>query len=135
MNEKEVLEAMEHPAAKGPRFLPSKNGKISAEALASAERLGRLRRHIDVTLEQICHEIAVGNIKADPFWKSPKKNACTYCDHAAACQFEEGRGQDRRRVWKSMKTDQFWRAVERQTAKDEPLEEKSGEEGASWPST
>ncbi len=109
LDDGDVLEAMEH-SEDGPRFLPlrvsAKTGKITGEALVSAERLGRLKGHIQGILQQICREIAGGNIDADPFWRGPAKNACLYCPYFRACQFEEKR--DHRRWIPSVKNSDFW---------------------------
>ena len=111
-----VLEAMEEPGAEGYRFLPLKvsktTGAITGEALASAEQLGRLGRHIQRVLDDICGELARGDISADPFWRGPEKNACRYCDYAAACHFEEGRGGDCRRWLPSVGAEEFWSQIE-----------------------
>ena len=121
LDDPEVLAAMETPGEKGYRFLPLKvsktTGAISGEALASAERLGKLGGHIQATLRDICREIAEGNISADPFWRGPEKNACRYCDYAAACHFEEGRGGDCRRWLPQVKSEEFWENVEREERK------------------
>ena len=118
LDEPEVLEAMEHPGPEGIRFLPvkvsSRTGAITGDALVSAERLGRLERHIQRVLRDIGGEIAAGNIAADPFWKGPEKNACQYCDYAVACHFEEGRGSDRRRWLPTVSAGEFWARVEEQ---------------------
>ena len=119
LDDPEVLEAMERPGGEGIRFLPlrlSKSGAVSGEALVSAERLGRLQRHTQRILREIGAELAAGNIAADPFWRGPEKNACLYCDYAAACHFEEGRGGDRRRYLSAVKGEDFWRAVEEREA-------------------
>ena len=116
-----VLSAMEEPGEKGYRFLPLKvsktTGAISGDALASAERLGKLGRHIQIILGDICRELAEGNISADPFWRGPEKNACRYCDYAAACHFEEGRGGDCRRWLPQVKGKEFWENVDREEHK------------------
>ncbi len=116
LDDPEVLEAMERPEAGGPRFLPvrvsAKTGAITGEALVSAERLGKLKRHTQRILWEIGHELAAGVIDADPFWRGPEKNACLYCDYAAACHFEEGRGSDRRRYLPSLSGEEFWASVE-----------------------
>lgn len=121
LDDPEVLAAMETLGEKGYRFLPLKvsktTGAISGEALASAERLGKLGGHIQATLRDICREIAEGNISADPFWRGPEKNACRYCDYAAACHFEEGRGGDCRRWLPQVKSEEFWENVEREERK------------------
>lgn len=105
----DVLEAMEHSEG-GPRFLPlrvsARTGKITGDALVSAERLGRLKGHTQAILHQICRELAAGNIDADPFWRGPAKNACLYCPYFQACQFEEKR--DHRRWIPSVKNSEFW---------------------------
>ena len=61
------------------------------------------------------HELApvftTGNIAADPFWRGPDHNACQWCEYAAACHFEEGRGGDRRRFLPAVRGEEFWQAV------------------------
>ena len=108
----EVIRAMEHGEG-GIRFLPLKvsarTGAITGDALVTAERLGRLRRHTRHVLEDICREIASGNIDADPFWRGPEKNACRYCDYAQVCQFEEG--MDRRRWAPTLRANEFWESL------------------------
>ena len=80
--------------------------------LATAEQLGRLGKHIQTILNDICGELAAGNIAADPFWRGPEKNACRYCDYAAACHFEPGRGGDRRRWLPSVSAEELWENLE-----------------------
>ena len=113
LEDEEVVRAMEH-GEHGLRFLPLKvsarTGAITGDALVTAERLGRLRRHTRRILEDICREIASGNIDADPFWRGPAKNACQYCEYVQVCQFEEGR--DRRRWAPALRASEFWEALE-----------------------
>ena len=120
-----VLEAMEPAGEAGYRFLPLKvsksTGAITGDALASAERLGRLGRHIQRVLEDICRELAAGNIAADPFWRGPEKNACRWCDYAAACHFEEGRGGDCRRWLPSVGAQEFWERIEEEKDGKQPV--------------
>ena len=111
----DVIDAMEH-GEDGMRFLPLKvskrTGAITGDALVTAERLGKLKRHTQRVLEDICREIAAGNIDADPFWRGPAKNACLYCDYRQVCQFEEG--TDRRRWIPTLKAEEFWQGLEEQ---------------------
>ncbi|MEA4955762.1 MAG: PD-(D/E)XK nuclease family protein [Pseudoflavonifractor sp.] len=111
-----VLEAMEHTDGEAPRFLPVRvsrgSGTLTGDALVSAERLGRLEQHTRRILADIAAELAAGNIAADPFWRGPQQNACQWCDYAAACQFREGVGGDRRRWLPSVKADEFWAGLE-----------------------
>jgi len=117
LDDPNVLSAMERAGENGYRFLPLKvsksTGEISGDMLVSAQRLGRLGRHIQSELEEICKELARGDITADPFWRGPDKNACRYCDYAAACHFEEGRGGDCKRWLASVSAAEFWEKVER----------------------
>lgn len=111
-----VLEALELPSDTGPRFLPirvsSKTGKISGDALVSAERLGRLKGHIEHILRDICDEVRNGEVPADPYWRGPSQNACLYCDYAAACQFDESHGEERRRWIATVRNSDFWSYLE-----------------------
>ena len=114
LDEPEVLAAMEEPGEVGIRFLPvkvNKAGAITGEALVSAERLGKLARHTGRILREIGRELAAGNIAAAPFWRGPDHNACQWCEYAAACHFEEGRGGDRRRFLPAVRGEEFWQAV------------------------
>lgn len=111
LREPEVLEAMEHTDGTKPRFLPVrvvKSGAFTGDALVSAEQLGRLERHTAQILREVASELAAGNISADPFWRGPQKNACQWCEYAAACQFREGCGGDRRRWQSSVSASDFW---------------------------
>lgn len=125
LDEAEVLAAMERAGEAGIRFLPVKlnrSGEISGDALVSARRFARLERHVDRVLRDICRELAAGNIAADPFWRGPERNACQYCEYAAACHFEEGRGGDCRRRLSSVNAQEFWQELEKNTS-DETDEE------------
>lgn len=111
-----VLDAMEHTDGEAPRFLPVRvsraSGGLTGDALVSAERLGRLERHTRRILSDVAAELAAGNITADPFWRGPQQNACQWCDYAAACQFREGVGGDRRRWLPGVKAEEFWAGLE-----------------------
>ena len=116
LDDPEVLEAMEKPGEEGIRFLPvkvsSRTGAITGDALVSAARLGRLKHHTQRILAEIGRELSGGVIAADPFWRGPQKNACLYCDYAAACHFEEGRGGDCKRYLPSLDGEAFWQSIE-----------------------
>lgn len=125
LEDDEVLQAMEHGEG-GLRFLPLKvsarTGKITGDALVSAQKLGWLKKHTQQILSQICQEIAAGNIDADPFWRGPDKNACQYCEFFRACQFEPY--NDHRRWIPSVKNRAFWAWLEQ---KEEGEEAHGGE--------
>jgi len=113
-----VLEAMERPRGERYRFLPlrlsKRTGTVTGEALVSAQRFGRLQKHIESVLHEICQELAAGNINADPFWRGPEKNACRFCDFTDACHFEEGRDGDCRRWLPTVTATEFWQHLEKQ---------------------
>ena len=58
-------------------------------------------------LEGVADQLAQGNVDADPYWHDKERNACRYCDYAAACQFEECRG-DKVRLRKALTATEFW---------------------------
>ena len=129
LDDARVLQAMERPGERGLRFLPVKldrSGAVKGDGLVTARRFARLERHVERVLRDICREIAAGNIAADPFWRGPEKNACLYCEYAAACHFEEGRGGDCRRWLPGIRAQQFWQEV----ATDGPADPVENEDEA-----
>ncbi len=129
LDEPEVLAAMEQPGEEGLRFLPlrvSRDGTVSGSGvLASAQRFERLERHVDRVLRDICAELAAGNICADPYWRGADRNACRYCDFAAACHFEENRGGDCYRRLEGVSAEHFWSVLEQQY----PCQQEESHEG------
>ena len=119
LEDPKVIEAMEIPSEAGIRFLPvrvqAKTGKITGDALVSAQKLGHLKKHIQKILADICREMANGTILADPFWRGPEKNACRFCEFAQACHFEDGLGEDRKRWIPSVKNSEFWDSIAKNT--------------------
>lgn len=113
LGEADVLEAMEHIDG-DYRFLPLRlrSAGTTGEALVTAEHLGKLERHTRRILGEVAAELAAGNIAADPFWRGPQQNACQYCDYAAACQFREGRGGDKKRWFPKVDGEEFWEGLE-----------------------
>lgn len=128
LDQQAVLEAMEQPGDGKLRFLPItlKKEGYSGNNLVSARRLERLERHVERVLRDICKEIAAGNIAADPFWRGRDQNACRFCDYAAACHFEEGRGGDCRRKLYRLSAEEFWKNV--CPGEDEPEQEDMQDE-------
>ncbi len=118
LSDRLVLDAMEAPGEKGYRFLPLKvsrsTGAIYRGGSGHRRAPGQAGGHIQKVLEDICGELARGNIAADPFWRGPEKNACRYCDYAQACHFEEGRGGDGKRWLASVKSREFWENIDRE---------------------
>ena len=116
----EVLQAMEHSALEAPCYLPihvGKEGNISG-GIATATQLGKLGRYVEKLLHEIAKEVSQGNVDADPCSHGPQDNACTYCEFASACYFEEGRGKDRMRPIAKVTAEDFWQFIEKKTGEE-----------------
>ena len=119
LNDTAVLRAMEHSALTEPHRLPitvktDKDGNVSlGGSLATAEQLGKLSQYVDKLLRDIGREAERGNIDADPYVRTPRETAGTYCPYAAACGFEPGRGGDHYEYIAKTGADEFWTAIDR----------------------
>ncbi len=116
LDDASVLQAMEQ--GESPRFIPVsfKKGAYSGSALASAENLGELSRHIDETLCALARELHEGSIKASPFFRSEQDCACLYCDFKDSCRFDED--QDERRYMGKMKPEEVWALLGKESAEN-----------------
>ena len=105
-----LMDAWEHGQDK--RYIPVKfsRGKPVRDALASAEQLGLLRRHIQKELAGMARQLRRGSIAADPYYRSAQENACLSCDYFSACRFDGKTEQWRRR--KSLKAPEFWNKID-----------------------
>lgn len=114
LNEPEVLQAMEHDALTEPKYLPlrvDREGNLSG-SIATAAQLGKLGRYVEHLLHTIAAEVRDGNIDADPCCHTESDSACQYCDWAAACHFEDGRGDDRLRYITKVTAAEFWQQMD-----------------------
>ena len=68
--------------------------------------------YVDHILHEITQEVFAGNIDADPYARTPQQSACTYCEFASACHFENGCGSDRMEYIKATKNDEFWQYID-----------------------
>jgi len=117
LDEPEVIEAMENGDSK--RYIPvriGKTGEFSGSSLVTAERLGRLSKHIDKLLIQVGRELRSGYLAADPYYRSPQEDACRVCDYRQACAFGTCPGDDRRHVTR-LKTPEVWDLLEKEARK------------------
>ena len=119
LNDPAVLRAMEHSALEAPCYLPvrvkkNKDGEteISGSIVTSAQ-LGKLGLYVEEQLRRMVRELASGNIDADPWARSEQDSACTYCEFAPACHFENGRGGDRIEYICATGAEQLWEHVDR----------------------
>ena len=107
-----LMDAWEHGQDK--RYIPVKfsRGKPVRDALASAEQLGLLRRHIQKELAGMARQLRRGSIAADPYYRSAQENACLSCDYFSACHFAEGEGGEKSRYLAKLTTEEVWKRME-----------------------
>lgn len=108
LDDSAVLHAMEHSDT--PQYLPL-SSRRKADALASAEQLGLLARHIETTLLDLAHELRDGSITADPYFRSGQDTACTHCDYLSVCHFTPGVEGDCHRVLTKLPADKIWSSL------------------------
>ena len=87
------------------------SSRRKADALASAEQLGLLARHIETTLLELAHELRDGSITADPYFRSGQDTACTHCDYLSVCHFTPGVEGDCHRVLTKLPADKIWSSL------------------------
>ena len=108
LDDSAVLHAMEHSDT--PQYLPL-SSRRRADALASAEQLGLLARHIETTLLDLAHELRGGSITADPYFRPGQDTACTHCDYLSVCHFTPGADGDCHRVLTKLPADKIWSSL------------------------
>lgn len=111
LHDDKLIEAWEHGEEKLYIPVKSKNGKLSAESLASAEQLGQLYSHIRRCLEDMARELRRGSISADPYYRSQQENACLNCDYFDACHFSDGQNGESCRYWQKYRTEAAWQLI------------------------
>ena len=105
-----VIEAMENGGIK--KYLPVKidsNGEFTGDSVMSSSEASLLSRHVERKLNEVRCCVLEGDIRCEPF-KSPKENACTYCEFHPVCGFDEELG-DRWRYHRNMKAADFWEEI------------------------
>lgn len=120
LDDEKVLEAMEHSTDGKRCYLPvyKKQGSNIPEGLATLEQMGRLGDFAERQMSRFLREMTAGNIKADPYKKSPEStqtNACTYCEYKQACHFEDGVCDEHYHYIGAMTPDAFWDSLERES--------------------
>lgn len=128
LNDPNVVDAMEHiPLGQDARFIPvrvsKKTGAISGDSLTSAVQLGKLHRHIRRILKDIAREVGGGCIQADPWYRDEQRTACSWCEFAPVCHFEEGNRNEYSRYLYPVKGTDFWERLDETERKTEETEE------------
>ncbi len=112
-----VIEAMERGIEGRAEYIPVqfnlKDGGISGRSsVASLERFGRLRRHVDRMFAEMERALRAGDVTAQPVCKGTL-TACDHCDYVSACQFDERTG-DKKRFLTAMRQEEFWQRMEQE---------------------
>ena len=78
-----------------PLSFNPKDGKVrpsSASRLADADKLARIRDHLDKLLREMSERLYGGQIAAEPFVPGGR-TPCAYCDYRAVCRHADGEGE------------------------------------------
>ncbi len=79
-----------------PLTFSAKTGQVIAQSrrrLASADKLGRIRDHLDGLLTRMADDLYAGRIPAQPLVPGRGKSPCRYCDYRAVCRHADGENE------------------------------------------
>lgn len=116
LNDKEVINAMEHIEERSAKYLPVKfsaDGALSGD-VCSAEQLKKLDEYTELTMSGIVNGIASGTVAANPISRGMDRNACTYCPMRLACHKDSCGVKFRYRT--QVDAEQFWQNIEAATS-------------------
>ena len=88
--------------------------KDSSDSLVSLERMGKLARHLKLTLTDMAKELHRGSIAADPYYRSQQEMACLRCDYLEACFFSDGEDGESCRYLPKLSDDKVWELIEKE---------------------
>ena len=118
LDERAVIDAMEHDITKEGTYLPigflAKTGepsKASRSSLASLEQMGKLSAHIRNILQEMGKELLGGSMEAKPVRRGPMEDACTWCPYRAVCRFDPTLGDKPHNIAK-IKPEEFWQSID-----------------------
>ena len=124
LDEKAVIDAMEHGIQKDAEFLPlgylasgDKPNKSSMSNLASIEKLGKLSGHIRRVLGEMGRELMHGSMDAKPVRRGPTEDTCTWCPYRAICRFDAQLGDTAHKI-KKILAEEFWQSIEEEEKGD-----------------
>ena len=109
LNDPALLEAWEKGEDK--RYIPVKfNAKkgVASGSVADLEGMGRLSRHLRLSLTRMAGELHRGSIAADPYYRSQQEDACQHCDYLEACYVSDGEDGESCRYLPRLKDDKVW---------------------------
>lgn len=118
LDERAVIDAMEHGITKDGTYLPvgflAKTGepsKASLSSLANMEKMGKLSEHIRKILQEMGKELLHGSMEANPVRRGPVEDACTWCPYRAVCRFDTTLGDKPHNIAK-IKPEEFWQSID-----------------------
>lgn len=97
LDEESVYRAMDTKGtgSYSPLTYLASSGKVSAASrarLADAEKLGRIRDHLDDLLLRMADNLYAGRIAAEPLCPG-SATPCVWCDYRAVCRHADGEGE------------------------------------------
>ena len=113
LNDDTVLAAMEPEGMPGRMpYKRKKDGTLSGD-LANRKQFALLRDFVFGYLQSMVDDIASGNVKANPYTRDARKNACRFCPYGSVCHKSDVEG---RRVFKAINSQQFWDEISREVS-------------------
>ncbi len=92
-----------------PAFI-NKEGLLGKSSVATAEQFDLLRNHVNALLKKLGGEILKGDISIKPF-KNKRSTSCTYCSYMSVCQFDPAIEENKYKVLKDLKNEEFWKVL------------------------
>lgn len=118
LDERAVLDAMEHDMTKEGCYLPigflvktGEPNKASLSSLASLEQMGKLSAHIRKVLQEMGKTLLKGSMEAKPVRRGPMEDACIWCPYRAICRFDPTLGDKPHNIAK-IKPEEFWNSID-----------------------
>lgn len=106
-DDRQLIDALEHPADGEYRFLPvsyTKKGTFTASSkVVSQPDIDRLIHRTEENLRRIAEIISKGEIEADPYAGGGGRTYCDWCPYRQACQFDVDTKKDKYRYLKKLR--------------------------------
>ena len=94
LDEESVYRAMDTAGSGEFSPLAYKNGKVyyasAKKSLAGADKLARIRDHLDGLLRRMAENLYAGRIAAEPLCPGGSRTPCDWCDYRAVCRHADG---------------------------------------------
>lgn len=118
LDERAVIDAMEHDIEKDGTYLPigflAKTGepsKASLSSLADMEKMGKLSEHIRNILQEMGKDLLNGSMEAKSVRRGPMEDTCMWCPYRAVCRFDTTLGDQPHNIAK-IKPEEFWQSID-----------------------